>query len=69
WPGNVRELENAMHRAVLLATGTEIDVDAIRLPDGRPLLEGGATAPSPVASTYDAGVAGHAAQMADAMTR
>ena len=69
WPGNVRELENAMHRAVLLATGAEIDVDAIRLPDGRPLLEGGAAAPSPIASTYDAGVAGHAAQMADAMTR
>ncbi|MBD3832636.1 sigma-54-dependent transcriptional regulator FlbD [Brevundimonas bullata] len=69
WPGNVRELENAMHRAVLLATGPEIDVDAIRLPDGRPLLEGGSTAPSPTASTYDAGVAGHAAQMADAMTR
>lgn len=69
WPGNVRELENAMHRAVLLATGPEIDVDAIRLPDGRPLLEGGSAAPSPIASTYDAGVAGHAAQMADAMTR
>ena len=69
WPGNVRELENAMHRAVLLATGAEIDIDAIRLPDGRPLLEGGSNAPSPSASTYDAGVAGHAAQMADAMTR
>ncbi|ACG77272.1 transcriptional regulator FlbD [Phenylobacterium zucineum HLK1] len=37
WPGNVRELENAMHRAVLLATGTEIDEMAIRLPDGQPL--------------------------------
>ncbi len=34
WRGNVRELENAMHRAVLLATGDEIDRDAIRLPDG-----------------------------------
>lgn len=29
WPGNVRELENTMHRAVLLATGTEIGPDAI----------------------------------------
>ena len=29
WPGNVRELENTMHRAVLLATGGEIDPDAI----------------------------------------
>ncbi|MGY6532209.1 sigma-54-dependent transcriptional regulator FlbD [Glycocaulis sp.] len=34
WPGNVRELENAMHRAVLLANGTEIGPDAIRAPDG-----------------------------------
>jgi DNA-binding NtrC family response regulator len=37
WPGNVRELENAMHRAVLLSAGAEIDADAIRLPDGQPL--------------------------------
>ncbi|MEN5175701.1 sigma-54-dependent transcriptional regulator FlbD [Brevundimonas diminuta] len=69
WPGNVRELENAMHRAVLLATGAEIDVDAIRLPDGRPLLSGGEGASTPAASTYDAGVAGQAAQVADAVTR
>ncbi len=68
WPGNVRELENAMHRAVLLASGSEIDVEAIRLPDGRPLL-GGEGASSPAASTYDAGVAGQAAQAADAVTR
>src|SRR5688572_2384609 len=37
WPGNVRELENAMHRAVLLSVGPEIDEVAIRLPDGQPL--------------------------------
>jgi two-component system, response regulator FlrC len=37
WTGNVRELENAMHRAVLLAIGPEIDDAAIRLPDGQPL--------------------------------
>ena len=37
WPGNVRELENAMHRAVLLAVGPEIEETAIRLPDGQPL--------------------------------
>ena len=36
WPGNVRELENAMHRAVLLASGGEIEEAAIRLPDGQP---------------------------------
>ena len=29
WPGNVRELENAMHRAVLLASGGEIGPEAI----------------------------------------
>ncbi|MFS0720378.1 sigma-54-dependent transcriptional regulator FlbD [Brevundimonas phoenicis] len=69
WPGNVRELENAMHRAVLLAAGAEIDVDAIRLPDGRPLLGGGEGASTSAASAYDAGVAGQAAQVADAVTR
>jgi len=37
WPGNVRELENAMHRAVLLSVGPEIEDTAIRLPDGQPL--------------------------------
>ena len=31
WRGNVRELENAMHRAVLLATGDEIGPDSIEL--------------------------------------
>jgi two-component system, response regulator FlrC len=34
WPGNVRELENTMHRAVLMASGTEIGSDAILAPDG-----------------------------------
>ena len=37
WPGNVRELENAMHRAVLLSSGPEIEEYAIRLPDGQPM--------------------------------
>ncbi len=32
WPGNVRELENTMHRAVLMATGSEIGAPAILLP-------------------------------------
>jgi DNA-binding NtrC family response regulator len=39
WPGNVREIENAMHRAVLLAVGDEIDRDAVRLPDGSGLQQ------------------------------
>ena len=41
WPGNVRELENAMHRAVLLSPGAEIEDASIRLPDGQPLATGG----------------------------
>jgi DNA-binding NtrC family response regulator len=31
WRGNVRELENAIHRAVLLATGDTVEADAIEL--------------------------------------
>jgi len=34
WQGNVRELENTLHRAVLLASGSEIGPEAILLPDG-----------------------------------
>src|SRR5580693_2202823 len=34
WQGNVRELENTIHRAVLMAQGDEIGVDAILTPDG-----------------------------------
>ncbi|ALJ09635.1 MAG: sigma-54-dependent transcriptional regulator FlbD [Brevundimonas aurantiaca] len=71
WPGNVRELENAMHRAVLLATGPEIDVDAIRLPDGQPLTAegGGMMGTAAVGNPYGGGVAARAAQAADAVTR
>ncbi|QTC91886.1 sigma-54-dependent transcriptional regulator FlbD [Brevundimonas goettingensis] len=61
WPGNVRELENAMHRAVLLAVGPEIDAEAIRLPDGQPL--------SGVVAQADSGPAARAAQTADAVSR
>ena len=31
WPGNVRELENAIERAVVLATGTVIDAASISM--------------------------------------
>ncbi|MBH0236305.1 sigma-54-dependent transcriptional regulator FlbD [Methylobrevis albus] len=61
WPGNVRELENTMHRAVLLATGPEIGVEAIRSPDGGRL---DATVES---RTRDAASA--AAMTAEAVTR
>ena len=59
WPGNVRELENAIHRAVLLSVGPEINEAGIRLPDGKPL------------SSADAGAqtASRAAEAADAATR
>ncbi len=59
WPGNVRELENAMHRAVLLAVGPEIEETAIRLPDGQPL------SPPDMSSR----AASHAANAAEAVTR
>lgn len=59
WPGNVRELENAMHRAVLLATGPEIEEGAIRLPDGQPLA-----APDPASRAAQT-----AADAAEAVTR
>ncbi len=42
WRGNVRELENIVHRAVLLASGPEIEADAIEL--------SGSSAPAPAAA-------------------
>jgi transcriptional regulator with GAF, ATPase, and Fis domain len=32
WPGNVRELQNTIERAAILASGSEIDVEALQLP-------------------------------------
>lgn len=42
WRGNVRELENTIHRATLLASGSEIGPEAILLTDdnGNPILPG-----------------------------
>jgi len=61
WRGNVRELENTTHRAVLLARGPDIGVDAIILSNTIPRDDapaataapsgiGGATAASPAAT-------------------
>lgn len=61
WPGNVRELENTIHRAVLLASGVDIGVEAIRSPDGA-RMEG-------VAVPRSADPAVRAAQTAEAVTR
>lgn len=58
WRGNVRELENTIHRAVLLAQGAEIGVDAVLTPEGETL--GPAAARDPAA---------RAAQTAEAVTR
>jgi two-component system, response regulator FlrC len=57
WRGNVRELENTMHRAVLLASGVEIEAEAILTPEGEAL--------SPVPSDP----ATRAARTAEAVTR
>jgi two-component system response regulator FlrC len=46
WRGNVRELENTIHRAVLLAQGSEIGPEAILSPEGDSLAA--PSAPGPV---------------------
>ncbi|MGE7156946.1 sigma-54-dependent transcriptional regulator [Methylorubrum rhodesianum] len=46
WRGNVRELENTIHRAVLLAQGSEIGPEAILSPEGESLAA--PSAPGPV---------------------
>jgi len=51
WRGNVRELENAIHRAVLLSRGPEIEPGAIMLQDTAPRPEAAAKAgPAPASS-------------------
>ncbi len=57
WRGNVRELENTLHRAVLLAHGTEIGSDALRTPEGETL------------GPASGDVAARVAQVAEAVTR
>jgi DNA-binding NtrC family response regulator len=56
WRGNVRELENAMHRAVLLSSGSKIDADSLRSQDGETLA-------------MDVDPATRAARTAEAVTR
>jgi two-component system, response regulator FlrC len=58
WRGNVRELENTIHRAVLLATGDDIQPEAIRLPDGTQVGPGrSGDLPGPVQAAVDNAVA------------
>ena len=40
WPGNVRELENAIERAVILASGDVLDVADVASPHGRAAVPG-----------------------------
>ena len=47
WRGNVRELENAVHRAVLLSSGPDIQPSAVMLQDAAPRPE--AAAPPAIA--------------------
>ena len=53
WQGNVRELENTIHRAVLMAQGDEIGVDAILTPDGD-RLDAPKTVPAVAHATFAA---------------
>lgn len=39
WPGNVRELQNTIERAAILASGSEIDAEALQLPSPKPAPE------------------------------
>jgi DNA-binding NtrC family response regulator len=39
WPGNVRELQNTIERAAILASGPEIDAEALQLPAAKPAPE------------------------------
>jgi DNA-binding NtrC family response regulator len=56
WKGNVRELENTIHRSVLLATGSEISPEAIRLPDGS-AVGPASNMPAPVSAAVQAATA------------
>jgi DNA-binding NtrC family response regulator len=67
WRGNVRELENTMHRAVLLAHGDEIGVEAIELSpasagfpsgDGVAPIQGAGSSPTTARTEGIAGLVG-----------
>ncbi len=53
WPGNVRELENTMHRAVILAGGSQISADAILLSGKSKQLNQEAEMAKPGVANYD----------------
>ena len=49
WPGNVRELENVMQRAVILAPGDIVELEALHLAAAAPLAPSAARRPEPAA--------------------
>ena len=49
WRGNVRELENTIHRALLLSQKSEIEPEAIVLPDGSMQRNSGSSSGGPAA--------------------
>lgn len=60
WPGNIRELRNAVERAILLGSGSEMDADDFAVTDGDAASISGGGIPFPAAL----GVVVHAATVA-----
>jgi DNA-binding NtrC family response regulator len=60
WPGNIRELRNAVERAVLLATGSVLDADALESPASafaaRGAVDGSLPFPAPLDEIVHAAV-------------
>ncbi|MDD4900642.1 MAG: sigma-54 dependent transcriptional regulator [Patescibacteria group bacterium] len=52
WPGNVRQLSNAVRRAVMLASTTQIDVQNLQLNPPEPADEAQTTAPTEVVQEW-----------------
>ena len=50
WPGNIRELENILERAVVMAAGSKIDIEDIRLDVATTAAGRGGVAPSAMAA-------------------
>ncbi len=67
WRGNVRELENVIHRAVLLADGDEIELNAVEL--GPQAGLGGSLAPVLHADAHPSGIASLVGRRMDEVER
>ncbi|MBY0431287.1 MAG: sigma 54-interacting transcriptional regulator, partial [Rhodospirillales bacterium] len=63
WRGNVRELENTMHRAVLLASGPDISLEAIMLPNAPQAAPDPAAAAAATAAAVTAAASSPTAQL------